>query len=131
MRILLPISLALVAVGCQSPAPVIVNAGLPDGQTILVRKVPLGAAALSNMVPGSVTVEFDITAEGKTENAVVTASEPEGVFDREALRQVQRLEWRPKTVDGRPVRQRASQTLDFAPDAPPEPDADTSPVEDN
>ena len=52
---------------------------------------------------GWVLVEFDITLAGSVQNAVVVDSEPGRIFDRSALKAIQKWKYRPKIVNGEPV----------------------------
>ena len=58
-------------------------------------------------------VAFTITEEGKVTEAVVTDSRPRRVFDRSALRAIRKWRFRPKVVDGRPVKSQATQLIEF------------------
>jgi protein TonB len=59
--------------------------------------------ALEKGIAGSVTVEYVVDANGETRDHKVTASEPEGVFDRAALAAVRRWRYEPVLVDEVPV----------------------------
>ena len=54
-------------------------------------------------IEGWVLVGFDITPAGTVQNAVVVDAEPARVFDRSALRAIQRLKYRAKIMGGKPV----------------------------
>lgn len=60
--------------------------------------------ALSRGIEGSVTVEFTVTEKGIVEDPVVVESDPPGIFDRAALNATLKFKYRPKVVDGQPVR---------------------------
>ena len=72
------------------------------------------AAARADGVEGSVTIRYDVTAEGAVANARVVASTPTGVFDEAALAAVRSWRFNAPTVAGepQPARNRES-TLDF------------------
>jgi protein TonB len=64
-------------------------------------------------IEGWVRVSFLVTAAGDVEDVVLLESEPEGIFDRAALRAVSQWKFRPRIVDGRPVAARAEQVVEF------------------
>lgn len=64
-------------------------------------------------IEGWVEVEFTITETGSVEDARVLRARPPRVFDREALRAIQRWKFKPRIVDGVPVARRATQIIDF------------------
>lgn len=64
--------------------------------------------ALSRGIEGYVVVEFTITSNGSVRNASVVGGydgngQPTTVFNREALRAVERFKYRPPVSDGQPV----------------------------
>lgn len=69
--------------------------------------------ALLQGIEGWVRVEFTIMPDGSVANPQVIESEPRRMFDRQALRAIQRWRFRPRIVDGRPVERRATQTIEF------------------
>ena len=46
-------------------------------------------------------VQFDISATGAVEHAHVVDASPRGVFEKSALRAVERWRYRPAVIDGR------------------------------
>ena len=62
---------------------------------------------------GWVELEFTVTLDGKTQDAVVRAAEPAGVFDRAALDAVKRWRYEPRVVGGNVVEQRVETRLRF------------------
>jgi TonB family protein len=50
---------------------------------------------------GWVLVQFDVSETGTVVNARVLAAEPEGVFEKSALRAIERWRYRPAVIDGR------------------------------
>ena len=60
--------------------------------------------ALSRGIEGSVTVEFTVTEKGSVEDPVVVESDPPGIFDSAAIDAVSLYKYRPKIVEGKPVR---------------------------
>lgn len=69
--------------------------------------------ALSAGIEGEVTLRFTITPDGKVENLRVTASEPPGVFEREARRAASRWRFAPRRENGNAVAREATKTLYF------------------
>lgn len=53
---------------------------------------------------GWVVVEFDVTKTGHIENVVVVDANPKRLFDDEAIRAAQEMRFKPKVVNGHPVR---------------------------
>ena len=72
------------------------------------------AAARADGVEGSVTIRYDVTADGVVTNARVVASVPPGVFDEAALAAVRSWRFNAPVVAGerQPAANRES-TLDF------------------
>ena len=60
--------------------------------------------ALSRGIEGSVTMKFTVTESGTVEDPVVVESDPPGIFDRVATDAVLLYKYRPKVVEGEPVR---------------------------
>lgn len=69
-------------------------------------------AALAR-IEGWVEVEFTITETGSVIDPVVVRSRPPRVFDREAIRAIQRWKFKPRVVNGQPVARRATQVIEF------------------
>lgn len=91
--------------------------GFGDGDVIpIVRIEPnFPREALLNGVSGHVVVSFTIMEDGSVEpgSARVTESSPPRMFDREAIRAIARWKFKPRVIDGRPVKRPATQRLDF------------------
>lgn len=64
-------------------------------------------------IEGWVKIEFTVLEDGSVADPVVTEAKPGHIFNREAIRAILRWKFRPKLVDGKPVKQRASQTISF------------------
>jgi len=70
-------------------------------------------AAFRQGIEGWVEVEYTVGERGTTGDVTVVASEPRGVFDDAAIAAVAGWRYRPRVVNGRPVAQRTSVTLQF------------------
>jgi protein TonB len=72
------------------------------------------AQARAQRLEGYVVVRYDVTAEGRVENARVVRAEPAEVFDAAALAAVSTYRFAPATKDGvpQPARDRESR-VDF------------------
>ena len=62
---------------------------------------------------GWVEVRFTVLEDGSVSAAEIVKSEPRRIFNREALRAIARWKFNPKIVDGKPVRQIATQVIEF------------------
>jgi TonB family protein len=71
------------------------------------------ARARERGAEGWVDIEFTVTRDGTTQDAVVRAAEPAGVFDRAALEAVRRWRYEPRVVGGNVVEQRVETRLRF------------------
>lgn len=72
--------------------------------TPLVRFPPeYPMAALSNSVEGFVILRFTVTETGSVADPEIVRSQPEGVFDRAAIRSVLRWKYQPQLANGEPV----------------------------
>jgi TonB family protein len=71
------------------------------------------ARAREHETEGWVDLEFTVTKDGVTRDAVVKAAEPQGVFDRSALDAVKRWRYEPRVIDGSVVDQRVETRLRF------------------
>lgn len=82
--------------------------------TPLVRVPPeYPMSALSRRIEGFVILSFTVTETGSVIDAEVLRAEPEGVFDRAALRAVSRFKYQPQFVDGKPVQVKTYTKLSF------------------
>ncbi|MCF2946911.1 M56 family metallopeptidase [Paraglaciecola aquimarina] len=80
-------------------------------------KYPLQAA--KNRQEGSVILEFDITAQGTTDNIKVIDSFPDGVFDKVGVDALKKWEYKPRVQGGQAQRQSGLKVqLDFRMDPP-------------
>jgi protein TonB len=69
--------------------------------------------ALTQGIEGWVRVQFTIRADGTVSNARVVESQPGQLFDRSAVRAIERWRFRPRVVDGRAVNRQATLVLEF------------------
>lgn len=89
---------------------------LQEGDPMPVAAIPPQYPREAQMqgLEGWVRVEFTIEPDGSVSNARVVDAQPRrGVFDREALRAIQRWRFRPKVEGGEPVASRAGYTIEF------------------
>jgi TonB family protein len=71
------------------------------------------ARAREHETEGWVDLEFTVTKDGVTRDAVVKNAEPQGIFDRAALDAVKRWRYEPRVVNGSVVDQRVETRLRF------------------
>lgn len=69
--------------------------------------------ALRNGLEGEVEIEFTILPSGRVTDLAIVRANPPGVFERSALRALQRWEFLPKMENGKPVAMRARQVIEF------------------
>jgi periplasmic protein TonB len=69
--------------------------------------------AARNREEGWVEVEFTVTADGAVQDAKVTASDPARVFDREAIRSIERTKFNPRLENGVPVNATVRRRIEF------------------
>jgi periplasmic protein TonB len=93
------------------------GAGFGDGDLIpIVRIEPqFPREALINGISGYVRVSFMVMEDGSVEPGTVKVIEakPPRLFDSAAQRAVARWKFKPRIVDGRPVKRPAEQTINF------------------
>lgn len=75
-------------------------------------ELPKGMNA-NNNEEGFVTIKFEITEKGAVENPYVIESKPAKLYDRVALAAILKFKYKPHTVNGKPVRIAATQTIEF------------------
>lgn len=77
-----------------------------DGEYLPVNKVrpTYPRIALQRGIEGYVIVQFTVTENGKVEDPSVHEAVPPGIFDRAALQAALKFTYRPRVVDGVPVR---------------------------
>lgn len=69
--------------------------------------------ALTNCVGGVVELRFTVLEDGSVENPTVVSANPPRMFNRSALRAILRWKFKPRIVDGRPVKREATLPLNF------------------
>lgn len=77
---------------------VFVPTGAPIARAMIAPEYPHGAR--QNGTEGYVVVRFDVTETGATENIEIQEAEPQGVFDKAAMRAVARWKFTPFEVNG-------------------------------
>lgn len=82
--------------------------------TPLVRVPPrYPFSARRRRIEGYVVVEFTVTETGDVEEVQVVEAQPRGVFERAAVEAVRHWRFQPKMEEGRPIRVRARQKIEF------------------
>jgi protein TonB len=96
-------------------APIVVEPGVlqRDLEPVATPDPVYPPAAFRQGVGGWVEVEYTVNERGATMDVAVVAAEPRGVFDEAAVTAVAGWKYRPRVVNGRPVAQRTSVTLQF------------------
>ena len=72
--------------------------------------------ALAKELSGNVKVSYTVGTDGRVRDAVITASNPPGVFDEVALAAVRRWRFKPYEVDGQAVEAISGTVMVFKPD---------------
>lgn len=74
--------------------------------------------AARGKIEGYVKVAFTVLEDGSVTDIEVVDAEPRRIFNRAAVRAISKWKFKPRIVDGKPVKRRATQTLKFTlPDA--------------
>ena len=79
---------------------------------VVIRPMYPREAAISG-TEGWVKIEFTITEAGTVKNPRVIEAQPPRVFNREALRAIQKWKFKPRVVEGIAVERHATQVIDF------------------
>ena len=69
--------------------------------------------ALVSGKTGFVTIKLTVDEDGKVIDAVISNSRPPRIFDRAALQAVLRWKFKPRVVNGVPVKQVGTTTIEF------------------
>jgi protein TonB len=100
----------------EGAAQVLPGKGIEDeGEAVPVFKIApkYPRKAAQNRIEGWVKVEFIITEKGTVTDAVIVDSQPRRTFDRSVIQSIHKWRFKPKIVDGRPVRRKATQVIKF------------------
>ncbi len=98
-----------------APAPVAAAPKVADHDVEVVTPVAPSypSQAARNREEGWVEVEFTVTVDGKVTGAKVTASNPARVFDREAIRSIERTQFNPRVENGVSVSSTVRRRIEF------------------
>ncbi len=69
--------------------------------------------ALVGGIEGWVRLEFTIMEDGSVSDVVVLEADPPRVFNRNAIRAVLRWKFKPRIENGKPIKRRGSQVIEF------------------
>jgi len=86
-----------------------------DGDIVPILRVEpvYPAVAMMRQINGWVDLEYIVMPDGSVAQARVVASDPEGMFDKAALRAIKRWKFKPRVVNGQPVPRGVSQRINF------------------
>jgi protein TonB len=86
-----------------------------DGNAIaLVQVMPqYPPNAKRRKIEGYVKLTFIINEDGTVGDVNVLESNPSGVFDRSAIRAAYRWKFKPRVIEGKPIIQKSTQTMEF------------------
>ena len=96
-----------------APAPVVPVGETRDARVVTPPSPKYPAAAVRSRQNGWVEVEFLVDADGSVKNAKVTAADPRGVFDREALIAVQKAKFEARLEKGQAVPSTLRRRIEF------------------
>ncbi|WP_075185908.1 energy transducer TonB [Teredinibacter haidensis] len=86
----------------QGKLQVSMFANIPIAQYLATARYP--STALTRGIEGYVDIMFDVTEYGGTDNIRVAAAEPEGIFEKAAMKAVAKWRFQPKMYEDKPVR---------------------------
>lgn len=95
-----------------APAPAATGA-TSDVAVVTASPAAYPPQAARNRAEGWVEVEFTVTAEGQVANARVLRSDPPRVFDREAIRSIEKSTFRARVENGVPVSATVRRRIEF------------------
>ncbi len=77
--------------------------GFSDGEMVpIVRVLPqYPRRAIDRGIEGWVIVIFTVAADGTVQDARISDAEPKGIFDRAALKAIEKFKYKPTVIDGR------------------------------
>lgn len=89
--------------------------GTGDGDLIPIVQIEpqYPREALIECVGGVVNLRFTVLEDGSVQDPSIVSSQPPRMFDRAALRAILRWKFKPRVVDGRPVKREANLPLEF------------------
>lgn len=64
--------------------------------------LPIIGEQIGETMPGSISINYDVDTNGQTINIEIIESSPKGIIDREALKIINRVIYRPKYIDAEP-----------------------------
>ena len=106
--------LLIVLILVQSTSSAQVREPVVDELIPIVRIAPqFPRKAFMSSISGWVKVKMMVNARGSVDDAVVVDARPRHVFDREATRAALKFKFKPRIVDGVPVKAEATQTFEF------------------
>lgn len=89
------------------------NAGDGDLIPIVQIEPQYPREALTNCIGGVVELRFTVLEDGSVDDPSVISSNPPRLFDRSAMRAIMRWKFKPRIVDGRPVKREATLPMNF------------------
>jgi protein TonB len=96
-----------------APPPVAPSGETRDVEVVTPVAPSYPVQAARDRKEGWVEVEFTVTADGSVQDAKVTASNPVRVFDREAIRTIERTKFNPRLENGVPVSTTVRRRIEF------------------
>lgn len=86
-----------------------------DGDIVPILRVePIyPTVAMMRKIGGWVDVEYIVMPDGSVAQARVVASQPKGMFEKSALRAINKWKFKPRVVNGQPVPREVSQRINF------------------
>ena len=89
-----------------APEKIEFGQGMPDGDMLPIVKVAPNypRRAADRGIQGYVLLEFTVDETGRVVDPRIIESSPANIFDQSALRAVLRFKYKPRVVNGRPIR---------------------------
>jgi protein TonB len=86
-----------------------------DGDIVPILRVePIyPTVAMMRRIGGWVDVEYIVMPDGSVAQARVVASQPKGMFEKSALRAINKWKFKPRVVNGQPVPREVTQRINF------------------
>lgn len=102
-----------VAVGTVAVGKIAVSLDLDIGKTLqaidgeylpIVKVAPqYPRHALNRGIEGHVTLEYTVTKQGTVIDPKIIESQPQGIFDKVAIKSALRYKYKPRVIDGQPI----------------------------